>query len=107
MSSKKQSKMVAGVSVRLNANGLYDYDELLRESLRIALRIDTTEHDDFSELYGRIRQLMNAYISSPEGTCLDGTEAPASMLMCRLAACISDVIPIEERKQRLARATAN
>ena len=108
MSSNKrnktqQSRMVAGVGVRISDDGVVDYDELLREAIRVGLRIDTNPAcDDFPELYARIGELIDAYIHSPEGD-----DAPASMLMCRLAACISDVIPIEERKQRLARATAN
>jgi hypothetical protein len=103
-----QSKMVAGVSVPLNAtSGLYDYDELLSEALRVAMRIDTDpERDDFSELYGRIGELLDAYIGSPEGTCLDGTEAPTSTLMARLAVRLIDVIPLEER-ERLLRPPAN
>jgi hypothetical protein len=85
-------KMVAGVACRIN-NGV-DYDELLRE----ALRIDTVpEYDDFDELYSRIHELLEAYIHSPEG---DGVDT--SMLMARLATCIADVIPLEERKQKCA-----
>ena len=103
MSSNKrnktqQSRMVAGVSVAISDDGTGDWDELLRESLRVGLRIDTNPAcDDFDELYARIRELIDAYIRSPEGTCLDGTEAPTSMLMCRLATCIADVIPVEQR----------
>ena len=55
--------------------------------------------DDFDELYARIKELINAYIDSPEGA-----DEPTAMLMCRLAACISDVIPMEERKRRWSRA---
>jgi hypothetical protein len=103
MSSNKrnktqQSRMVAGVSVRISDDGAGDYDELLREAIRVALRMGTNPaHDDWPELYDRIRELIDAYIRSPEGTCLDGTEAPTSMLMCRLATCIADVIPVEQR----------
>ena len=105
MSSNKrnktqQSRMVAGVSVRISDDGVGDYDELLREAIRVALRMDTNPaYDDFSDHYDRIRELVDAYVHSPEGA-----DAPASMLMCRLAVCITDVIPVEERKQRLARA---
>lgn len=98
--SKTQHRMVAGVSVAISDDGTGDWDELLRESLRVGLRIDTNPAcDDFDELYARIKELINAYIDSPEGA-----DAPASMLMCRLAACISDVIPMEERKRRWSRA---
>ena len=106
MSSNKrnktqQSRMVAGVSVRISDDGVGDYDELLREAIRVALRMDTNPaYDDFSELYDRIRELIDAYIRSPEGASAGENE---TILMCRLAACITDVIPVEERKQRLAR----
>ena len=76
-------------------------------ALRVALWIGTNPvEDDFDELYARITELMDAYVRSPEGTNPDGIEAPASMLMARLAACISDVIPLEER-ERLSRPPAN
>ena len=94
--SKTQSRMVASVGVAIPDDGIGDYDELLRESVRIALRMGTNPaHDDWPELYDRIRELIDAYIGSPEGG-----DAPASMLMCRLAVCISDVIPLEQRKRR-------
>jgi hypothetical protein len=103
MSSNKRSKMVAGVSVRLLDDGDADYDELLREALRIALRIDThPTHDDFNVLHTRITELMDAYIHGPEGADVD-----TAFLMARLAVCLIDVIPLEERKQRLRRAVAN
>jgi hypothetical protein len=62
MSSNKrnktqQSRMVAGVSVRISNDGAGDYDELLREAIRVALRIDTNPAcDDFPELCVRIRE---------------------------------------------------
>jgi hypothetical protein len=45
---------------------------------------------------------MDAYIHGPEGA-----EVDTSFLMARLAVCLIDVIPLEERKQRLRRAAAN
>src|SRR5262245_8051839 len=84
----QQSRMVAGVSVPGN-----DYDELLREALRVALLIDTTPRDDFRERYTRIHELMVAYTDSPEGN-----DAPT--MMARLAVAIIDVIPLAERKAR-------
>jgi len=80
----RQSRMVMGVCV---ADG--DYDELLREALRVAMRIDTDPvRDNFDECYDRIRALMRAYAESPEGD-------DAVTMMTRLAASISDVIPRE------------
>jgi hypothetical protein len=70
-----------------------DYDELLREAVRVALRMDTTTHDDWVFVYDRIRTLMAAYLASPEGVGED-----ACTLLSRLAACISDVIPLAVRK---------
>ena len=85
----QQSRMVAGVCV---PDG--DYDELLREAVRIALRTDMNPtHDDWDDLYDRIRGLMDAYIHSPEGAGED-----ASTLMSRLAACVADVVPLPVRK---------
>jgi hypothetical protein len=85
--------MVAGVCVPIYGGGP-DYDELLRESIRVALRMDTNPtHDDFDDLYNRIRALMDAYLHSPEGQGED-----VCTLMTRLAACVADVIPVEERK---------
>ena len=85
----QQSRMVAGVCV---ADG--NYDELLREALRIALRINTDPaRDDFHERYGRIKELMDAYVHSEQG---EGIDAPG--LMARLAICIIDVIPLAERE---------
>jgi hypothetical protein len=90
----QQSRMVAGVCVPILDDGSSDYDELLREAIRIALRMGTNPtHDDWHDLYDRIRALMDAYIASPEGRGEN-----ASTLMSRLAACIADVIPVEERK---------
>ena len=98
MTLSKQGQTIAGICVAISDNGFVDYDELLREAIRIALRFDTDpEYDDFDELYTRIHELMDAYIHSPEG---DGVDT--SMLMARLATCIADVIPLEERKQKCA-----
>jgi hypothetical protein len=88
-SYRQQSRMVAGVCVPDD-----DYDALLREAVRVALRMGTNPtRDDWDDLYDRIRGLMDAYFHSPEGRGAD-----ASMLMCRLAACIADVIPRSVRK---------
>ena len=82
----RQSRMVAGVCV---PDG--DYDELLREAMRIALGMDTNPtRDDTQDRYSRICELMDAYAHSAEG------DAPR--LMARLACCITDVIPLAERK---------
>jgi hypothetical protein len=89
----KQSRIVEGVCVPISY-GLGDYDELLREAVRVALRMDMNPaHDDWDDLYDRIRKLMAAYIASPEGEGED-----ACTLMTRLAACVADVIPITIRK---------
>ena len=96
-SGKQQSQMVAGVCVPHRAAGYDDYDELLREALRVALRIDTDPtHDNFHDLYTRIDELMDAYIRSPEGD-------DASTMMARLAVCIIDVIPLEQRCRAAAK----
>ena len=85
----KQSRIVEGVCV---PNG--DYDELLREAVRVALRMDMNPaRDDWDDLYERIGRLMAAYIASPEGEGQD-----TCTLMARLAACVADVIPIAARK---------
>jgi hypothetical protein len=92
---KQQSRMVAGVSVAIGHDGIPDYDELLREALRVALRTDMNPaHDDWPDLYLRISGLMDAYIHSPEGAGQN-----ASILMSRLAACVADVIPMAVRKR--------
>jgi hypothetical protein len=70
----------------------YDYDEILREAIRVALRTNISADDDWDDLYTRIRQLMTAYIASPEGQGED-----PSVLMARLAACIADVVPAPPR----------
>lgn len=81
--------MVAGACV---PDG--DYDELLREAMRIALGMDTNPtRDDTQDRYTRICELMVAYVHSAEGKGID-----APMLMARLACCITDVIPLAERK---------
>jgi hypothetical protein len=65
-----------------------DYDELLREALRVVMGIDTFHgRDDFSERYGRIIALMRAYVTNPEGN-----DAPT--MIARLAVGIIDVIPL-------------
>jgi hypothetical protein len=90
----KQSRIVEGVCVPIISHGVVDYDELLREAVRVALRMDMNPvRDDWDDLYDRIRRLMAAYIASPEG---DGQDT--CTLMARLAACVADVIPIAARK---------
>jgi len=89
----KQSRIVAGVCVPIS-DGVGDYDELLREAVRVALRVDMNPtRDDWDDLYDRIRKLMAAYTASPEGEGED-----ACTLMARLAACVADVIPMAIRK---------
>ena len=91
----KQSRIVEGVCVTIHG-GIGDYDELLREAIRVALRIDVNPTcDDWDDLYQRIRRLMVAYIASPEGEGED-----TCTLMTRLAACVADVIPMAARKAR-------
>src|SRR6516162_8733804 len=76
----KQSRVVEGVCVPIS-HGLGDYDELLREAVRVALRMDVNPaRDDFEDLYERIGRLMAAYIASPEGEGED-----TCTLMSRLA----------------------
>ena len=90
---KKQSRIVEGVRVPISE--VADYDELLREAVRVALRMDMNPvRDDWDDLYNRIRRLMAAYIASPAGEGLD-----TCTLMPRLAACVSDVIPMAIRKR--------
>ena len=70
MSSNKrnktqQSRMVAGVGVRISDDGVVDYDELLREAIRVGLRIDTNPAcDEFPELYARIGELIDVKVST-------------------------------------------
>ncbi len=91
---RKQSRMIEGVSVAIYG-GICDYDELLREAVRVALRIDTNPtDDDWDDHYDRIRALTNAYVASPEGQGED-----ASTLMSRLAVCLADAIPMAVRKR--------
>ena len=76
----KLSRIVEGVCVPI-FDGLGYYDELLREAVRVALRVDTNpERDDWDDLYDRIKRLMAAYIASPEGEGED-----TCTLMTRLA----------------------
>jgi hypothetical protein len=90
----KQS-IVEGVCVPIS-DAVGDYDELLREAVRVALRMDMNPaRDDWDDLYERIRRLMAAYIASPEG---EGEGEDACTLMTRLAACVADVIPMAIRK---------
>jgi hypothetical protein len=91
---QKQSRVIEGVSVPI-VGGVADYDELLREVVRVALRIDMNPaHDDWDDLYERIQRLISAYIASTEG------EGEASCtLMARLAACVADVIPLAARRK--------
>jgi hypothetical protein len=89
----KQSRVVEGVVVPI-FGGVGDYDELLREAVRVALRMDMNHaRDDWDDLYERIRRLISAYIASPEGEGED-----TCTLMLRLAACVADVIPMAARK---------
>src|SRR5262250_470415 len=89
----KQSRIVEGVCVQIS-DDWDDYDALLREAVRVALRVDMNpEFDDWDDLYERIRRLMAAYIASPEGEGED-----TCTLMSRLAACVVDVIPMAVRK---------
>ena len=90
----KQSRMVEGVWVPIFGT-VGDYDELLREAVRVALRMDMNPAcDDWDVLYDRIRRLIAAYIASPEGEGED-----TSTLMARLAACVAHVIPMPIRKR--------
>jgi hypothetical protein len=89
----KQSRIVEGVCVPIS-HGVGNYDELLREAVRVAIRMDMSPAgDDWDDLYERIRRLMAAYIASPEGEGED-----TCTLMTRLAACVADVIPMAIRK---------
>jgi hypothetical protein len=64
--------MVAGVCV---PDG--DYDELLREAMRIALGMDTNPtRDDTQDRYSRFCELMEAYAHSAEG---EGVDAPKAL----------------------------
>jgi hypothetical protein len=110
MDNGEQYTMVAGVACRIS-NGI-DYDALLREALRVALRLDTDpENDNFDDIYNRIYELMDAYVHSPESDDLfdvvDRGDVDSgagckfcSTLMTRLASCVADVIPLEERKRK-------
>ena len=91
---QKQSRMIEGVSVAIGHGGIPDYDDLLREAVRIVRTDMNPTHDDWDDLYTRIRALMDAYIHSPEGAGED-----ASTLMSRLASCVADVIPMAVRKR--------
>ena len=89
----KQSCIVEGVCVPIS-HGVGNYDELLREAVRVALRMDMSPAgDDWDDLYERIRRLMAAYIASPGGEGED-----TCILMTPLAACVVDVIPMAVRK---------
>jgi hypothetical protein len=89
----KQSRIVEGVCVPI-CDGIGDYDELLREVIRVALRMDNMNPDiHWDDLDTRIRRLIDAYIASPEGEGMD-----ACILMARLSVCVADVIPMAVRK---------
>jgi hypothetical protein len=69
---QKQSRMIEGVSVAIWNDGIPDYDDLLREALRVALQTDMNPtHDDWPDIYKRICGLMDAYIHSPDGAGQD------------------------------------
>ena len=89
--------IVAGVYLPTDGTGRPDYDELLCEAIRVALRLDINNDDEWDDLYGRIRSLINAYLKSPEGEGL-GEDQDVSHLMARLASCVADVIPLAVRK---------
>ena len=92
---QKQSRMIEGVSVAIGLDGIPNYDDLLREALRVALRTNMNPtRDDWPDIYYRICDLMDAYIHSPEGA-----GQGACILMTRLAACVADVIPMAVRKR--------
>ena len=89
----KQTRVVEGVCMPI-CNGDCDYDELLREAVRVALRMNMNPvDDDDDDLCKRIERLMAAYIASPEGEGEDSIT-----LMTRLAVSIADAIPVEVRK---------
>jgi hypothetical protein len=88
----QQSRMVEGVCVPIFDGGDADFDELLRESIRVALRTDLNPTDDWDELYDRIKVLLGAYVR------LEGEGEDTVTLMARLAACVADVIPMAVRK---------
>jgi len=89
----KLSRIVEGVCVPI-FDGLGYYDELLREAVRVALRMNMNPvDDDDDDLCKRIERLMAAYIASPEGEGEDSIT-----LMTRLAVSIADAIPVEVRK---------
>jgi hypothetical protein len=78
---KPQQCMLAGVSLPVDDHGVADYDELLREALRSALRIEN-EGDAFRVLHGRITQLVDAYIGSPAGRGLNPAIMMSSLAVC-------------------------
>ena len=53
---RKQSRMIEGVSVAIGHAGIGDYDELLREAIRVALRVDTNPTDDSWQPWCSTRQ---------------------------------------------------
>jgi hypothetical protein len=91
----KQSTMIEGVSCPIGHGGVPNYDELLREAVRVALRLEAGAPDDaaWNDLCDRIRSLMDAYVASDEGS----GEDPA-VLLTRLAIYIAEVIPASVRK---------
>ena len=87
----KQTRVVEGVCMPI-WHGDCDYDELLREAVRVALRMDVNPaRDDFEDLYERIGRLMAAYIASPEGEGED-----TCTLMSRLAVRMSSPLQFEK-----------
>jgi|SRR5215471_14308407 len=90
---RKQSRMIEGVCVPILDGGYPDFDEFLREAIRVSLRLDTSpSHGD--QDYPRIEALIHCYLASPEGH----GEDPMN-LMVRLADAAADVIPMAIRKE--------
>jgi hypothetical protein len=86
---QKQSRMIEGVSVAIGHDGIPDYDDLLREALRIALRTDMNPtHDDWDDIYDRIRG--GRLHPQPGG------RGPGRM---HLDDSLADVIPMAVRKR--------
>ena len=57
--------MVAGVCLPIDHLGFADHDELLREAVRVALRMDTDPKGaQWDDLYGRIGELVDTYLAT-------------------------------------------
>jgi hypothetical protein len=97
---RKQSRMIEGVCVTIDDYGGADYDELLREAVRVALGMNKDADEDWDDRYQRIRRLIAAYVASPEGQGED-----PSILLARFAVCITDVIPVAMRRELVTLAT--